>query len=77
MPRATPTAIADYDKAIRIDSNDGIAHHDRGMWNLEEHDRAIADYDEAIRLRPDYAPAYNNRGNSWGRQGDFDRYCRL
>ena len=35
-------------------------------------DNAIVHYTEAIRLNPDFADAYNNRGNAYGRKGDFD-----
>jgi tetratricopeptide (TPR) repeat protein len=38
----------------------------------EEYDAAIAAYSEIISLKPT-ADAYNNRGNAYGRKGDYDR----
>jgi tetratricopeptide (TPR) repeat protein len=65
-------ALADYDKALRINPGFAEAYNGRGnVYNdLEDYDRAIADYTEALRLRPNYALAYNNRGVAFRFKGD-------
>ena len=57
-------ALADYDKAIRLNPNDAEAYLNRGMaYNkIGQYFAAIIDYDTAIRLKPDYAMAYYKRG---------------
>ena len=57
-------AIADYDKAIKIDLNHAPAYHNRGIAKdeLKDYIGAIADYDKAIEIEPKYALAYSNRG---------------
>ncbi|MGH6846955.1 MAG: tetratricopeptide repeat protein [Methylocella sp.] len=57
-------AIADYNKAIRLDPKYAFAYYNRGIaYNANgDHDRAIADYDDAIQLDPKNARAYRNRG---------------
>jgi len=57
-------AIADYNKAIRLEPKAAAPYYDRGVayhakGNLG---RAIADYNKAIRLDPNSAPAYRARG---------------
>lgn len=56
-------AIAEYDRAIEIDTGSAPAWYGRGAALLakNQYDRAIADLDQAIRLDPDYPAAYNNR----------------
>ena len=68
-------AIADYDEAIRLNSdiaetfsNRGTAYYYKGQIG-----RALRDYDEAIRLKPDFAQAFSNRGNVYRKKGQFDR----
>jgi tetratricopeptide (TPR) repeat protein len=67
-------AIADYNEAIRLNSNHAIAFNNRGAMYAakREYDRAIADYSEAIRLDPNYAVAHRNRAFSYSRKGDYD-----
>ena len=66
-------AIADYNKAIELNSmfvdayyNRGLIYEDRGLGNIlsgrDYFEKAIADYDKAIDLNPNFAKAYNNRG---------------
>jgi tetratricopeptide (TPR) repeat protein len=47
-------AIADFDKAIRLDPKDAEAYAYRGVVRLgrKQFDRAVADLSEAIRLKP-------------------------
>lgn len=79
-------AIADFDRALRIDSSDAPTFHNRGFaWlSKREFGKALADFDAAIRLDPRYAFAYNNRGVArWyrrdyaGSRADFDEAVRL
>jgi tetratricopeptide (TPR) repeat protein/S1-C subfamily serine protease len=79
-------AIADYDKAIRLNPNYAFAYFNRGnsRYNLEDKKGAIADYDQAIRLNPNFASAYNNRGiarfalgDKKGAITDYDQAIRL
>lgn len=57
-------AIQDYDQAIRLDPNNGLAfcnrgsaHHRQGRFDL-----AIQDYGQAIGLYPNFVLAHFNRG---------------
>ena len=52
-------AIADYNEAIRIDSDCIDAYTKRGnaYKDKKDYDRAIADYNEALRIDPDNAEA--------------------
>ena len=79
-------ALADYDKAIRLNPNDAEAYLNRGMaYNkIGQYFAAIIDYDTAIRLKPDYAMAYYKRGVAKAGLGqhlaaitDFDTVIRL
>jgi lipoprotein NlpI len=56
-------AIADYDKAVQLDSKDKMAYLGRANAHAAkgDFDRAIADYDEGIRLDPKDARAYRQR----------------
>jgi tetratricopeptide (TPR) repeat protein len=67
-------AIADYDKAIKLDPDVAMAYYNRGetYGKKGELDRAIADYDKAIALDPNDADAYNNRGLIYARKGEGD-----
>ena len=58
-------AIADYNKAIELNSKYTQAYNNRGnvKFVLEKHQEAIADYNKAIELNSKYTQAYNNRGN--------------
>ena len=68
-------AIAEYDKAIRINPsfadnyyNRAITYRDKGQI-----DRAIADYGHAIRRNPRHANAYYNRAIIYRDKRQFDR----
>jgi tetratricopeptide (TPR) repeat protein len=66
-------AIADYTKAIEIDSKHAKAYNNRGniygkQGNLTQ---AITDYTKAVEIDSKYKDAYYNRGNNYGKQGNF------
>jgi tetratricopeptide (TPR) repeat protein len=70
-------AIADYSKAIEIDSHLDQAFMNRGeLYALRgDHDRAIADFTRAIKLgsRQVVLQGLINRGIAYQQKGDFDR----
>jgi tetratricopeptide (TPR) repeat protein len=67
-------AIAEFDRAIRLDPSIAAAHFGRGRGYLRKGDnsRAIADYSQALRLNPNDAISYSNRGRAYARIGDYD-----
>lgn len=69
-------AIADYDKAIEINTEDANAYNNQGAsYNgLELYEHAIKDFDKAIELEPEHAAAYHNRGTSYVR---LELYARI
>src|SRR3989338_8184593 len=66
-------AIADCDKALKLNPNDAIAYNNRGYAKdkLGDYKGAIKDYDKAIELNPKLAEAYYNRSYSKNNLGDF------
>jgi len=66
-------ALADYDQALALLTDDPMFYTDRGYvhFELEDFPRAIADYTQAINLAPDDAANWNDRCWAravWGRQ---------
>jgi len=57
-------AIADYNKAIKINEKLAESYLSRGLArrDLGDYKEANADFSKAIKINPDYALAYNNRG---------------
>ena len=57
-------AIADYNMAIKLDSNYTLAYNGRGnaKKDLKDYQGALADYNQAIKLDPNGAYAYYGRG---------------
>jgi tetratricopeptide (TPR) repeat protein len=68
-------AIAEYNKALKIDQHNAEAYLERGIALSEkgDFDNALADFNNAIEINPRYAEAYLNRGVIWYRKGDFDK----
>jgi tetratricopeptide (TPR) repeat protein len=67
-------AIADYSKAIEINSKKALPYNGRGNAYQKQHDlvRAITDYGKAIELDPSFAEAYNGRGLAKRDIGDLN-----
>jgi WD40 repeat protein len=68
-------AISDFNQAIQLNPDDGVAYYNRGVTYFEKGDldRAISDFDRAIQLKPNLAEAYYNRGYIYHENGDLDR----
>jgi tetratricopeptide (TPR) repeat protein len=77
--------LADMDRAIFLDSQNGRLYYTRGVAKSMLGNRdAIADYSQAIAFAPNQASAYNNRGvtksdlgDKQGAISDFDRAIAL
>ena len=67
-------AIADYTKAIKLNSNNEDACRNRGDAEQGKHDwdSAIADYTKAIKLKPADENAYRNRGDARQNKHDWE-----
>jgi tetratricopeptide (TPR) repeat protein len=68
-------ALADYSKAIEINSEWALAYNSRGIVyeNIGQWEKAIADYSKAIENDPKYGYAYNNRGIVYCKLGQWDK----
>src|ERR1700746_2818295 len=57
-------AIADFDRAIKLDPGAAYAFVNRGATYtiMGRYDAASADFNQAIRLNPKYGVSYSNRG---------------
>jgi tetratricopeptide (TPR) repeat protein len=66
-------AVAEYGAAIRINPNDGWAHHNLGdiLATQGKLDAAVAAYRAAIRIRPDFAEAHCDLGRALRKQGNY------
>ncbi len=69
-------ALADFNRAIQIDSRNAAAYCDRA--DLEQHSLgrpqdALADYNRAIRLAPKFQRAYFNRAICFLERHDYNR----
>ena len=60
-------AMADYTKAISLDSNFADAYYYRGLAEvgMQQYGHAVKDFDTAIMIEPAQADYYNARGNAW------------
>jgi len=76
--RGVADAIADYTRAIELDSNYAKAYLNRGVVRAAEGDRAgaIADYSRAIELDPNYASPYYNTACAYARMADSGQACQ-
>lgn len=65
-------AIADFDKAIRLQPDNAVTYYNRGVANAGKGEiiLAISDYDKAIQRKQDFAEAYFNRGVAYDIKGD-------
>src|ERR1035437_10235006 len=70
-------AIADYDKAIKLDPKNAHAYFNRGNAKYKSKDikGAIADYDKIIAINPKLGVAYLDRGNAKDELQDRTAAC--
>jgi len=68
-------AIAEYDEAIRLDTQVATTFFNRGSAHdvLSQWESAIQDYDRAIELNPTYLEAYGNQGYVYLNRGEYQR----
>jgi tetratricopeptide (TPR) repeat protein len=69
-------AIADYDRLVQIDPEDGSAYHERGQaWQLlGRFDVAAMDFGEAIRYQArDMWEAYSERAAAYMKLGEYEK----
>jgi tetratricopeptide (TPR) repeat protein len=67
-------ALADHNRAIRLDPNLALAYLNRGATyqRLQRFVEALADYTHAIQRDPTYALAYSNRGATYEKLQRYD-----
>jgi tetratricopeptide (TPR) repeat protein len=70
----TASAMADFDKAIGLNSRNARAYYYRGMIHMirDEHDKAVEDFSKALELKPGYPTAKFARATSYARLEKFD-----
>jgi tetratricopeptide (TPR) repeat protein len=68
-------AIAEYNKAIQLNSGYAEAYMRRGNAHSDkgEYDQAISDYTKAIDIDRDFAAAYCNRAYTYEKKGQYDQ----
>ena len=66
-------AIANFTKAIEINSQDADYYYGRGdsKFELKDFQGAVIDYTKAIEINPQFAYSYSNRGASKDYLGDY------
>jgi tetratricopeptide (TPR) repeat protein len=66
-------ALADYDRALKIDRHDPHLWLNRGLTKerLQDYIGAFSDYTQAIELKENFANAWMNRGNVLMKQSRF------
>ncbi|MCK5578371.1 MAG: tetratricopeptide repeat protein, partial [Planctomycetes bacterium] len=73
-----PNAIADYTKAIKLDSEFAEAYYNRAFayYAIGQYDTAIKDYTNVIEINPEYAEAYHNRGFAYDKNKDYSSVAK-
>ncbi len=68
-------AIAAFNRAVRLDPGNALAHQGRGnaFSTRGEYERAIADYTKALELDPNLPLTYVNRGLAFVKRKHIDR----
>ena len=68
-------AIADYSRAIKINSTYWKPYYNRGnvFVTLGNYEEAISDYNKAIALNPNFESAYNSRGICYLMLGEIEK----
>ena len=68
-------AVADFTKALEIDSLSGEAYYNRGnsYKQMQETENALEDFNKAIDIFPNYAEAYNKRAGIYVKYREKDK----
>jgi len=68
-------AVAECNKAIRMNPMFAVAYIDRGFVHIgkRDYDQAIRDFDQAIEIEPLQPEFYIDRGIVYSYKGDYDR----
>jgi tetratricopeptide (TPR) repeat protein len=63
-------AVADYSRALEVESGNSFAYYNRGITRdrMGDFNGAVADFSAAITLDPSNADFYHNRGFSLRKQ---------
>ena len=71
----TDLALADFDRAIKMNPALFIAYNNRGQiyFDRGQMEKALSDYGKAIQLKPDYPSPYFNRSLVWEKMGDDEK----
>ena len=74
-PDRLKNAIADFDLAVRSDSQFTLAYYNRAQayFGLEQYEEAIKDYDQAIGLDSESVLLYTKRGEVYFSLGQYER----
>ncbi|HOW97129.1 MAG TPA: tetratricopeptide repeat protein [Kiritimatiellia bacterium] len=72
--RGPDAALAWFEKALAVDSNNPIAHFNAGfaLERLGRREEALAHYRRTLEERPNTGPAHYNMGNTLARLGRLD-----
>jgi tetratricopeptide (TPR) repeat protein len=75
MSKEPYKALADFDKAIQLDSKATLAYYHRAnlAYGRGQYDKALADYNTVIRNDPEFDWAYHVRGWIYYRKKDYDK----
>jgi tetratricopeptide (TPR) repeat protein len=67
-------AIADFNRAIKLNSSFWSAYHNRGQAysGLGEDEKAIEEFSKVIEANPNRAAIYKDRGIAYRKLGDYD-----
>lgn len=70
----TEEALADFNRAIKIDSNKAAGYLGRAntLNILGQYEKAIADYNIALEIKSDLANAYVNRASAYSNLGKIE-----
>jgi len=71
----TERELADYNKAVEVDSGNAVAYNNRAIFYLKSNnkDAALADFNKALELNPKLVMVYRNRAYLYKLQGETEK----
>ena len=68
-------AMAEYDRALEVNSQSADAYYSRGLLYMKQGDlnKALSDFNKVIAINPDYSQPYYRRGLICEAQGQSDK----